>query len=281
MRTDLVLDAVRMALAQRGPGADVDLVHHSDAGACESSLRFVRLFDDRAPGGKTFSRLTGGRVVVPCVGCVLQASAVASDPGGDLAVVSPLGWPARIKQSMNHFRPGDLYQVRDSALESAPQRLARSGRRGISVIWRGKFGYLPRVAEHVGLVIAPVIDGRQGSMSTATDNPGTVGVVDQAKSELSDVASTVQGGGSLTAAIALAEHGAPTSEQVAAKRLRQRCGASERSSATQPRWHERRTSAQPSSSSIEKAERSQTFGSRLSEGFLLGRKHSNQKRQRC
>ena len=30
MRTDLVLDALRMALHQRGPGADVELVHHSD-----------------------------------------------------------------------------------------------------------------------------------------------------------------------------------------------------------------------------------------------------------
>ncbi|HTE59645.1 MAG TPA: IS3 family transposase [Solirubrobacteraceae bacterium] len=33
MRTTLVLDALRMALAQRGPGADVALVHHSDAGS--------------------------------------------------------------------------------------------------------------------------------------------------------------------------------------------------------------------------------------------------------
>jgi putative transposase len=32
MRTALVLDALRMALHQRAPGADVDLVHHSDAG---------------------------------------------------------------------------------------------------------------------------------------------------------------------------------------------------------------------------------------------------------
>jgi putative transposase len=33
MRTDLVLDALRMALGLRGPGADVELVHHSDAGS--------------------------------------------------------------------------------------------------------------------------------------------------------------------------------------------------------------------------------------------------------
>ena len=33
MRTTLVLDALRMALHQRGPGADVELVHHSDQGS--------------------------------------------------------------------------------------------------------------------------------------------------------------------------------------------------------------------------------------------------------
>ena len=33
MRTDLVLDALRMALARRRTGADVELVHHSDAGS--------------------------------------------------------------------------------------------------------------------------------------------------------------------------------------------------------------------------------------------------------
>jgi putative transposase len=33
MRTTLVLDALRLALHQRGPGADVELVHHSDRGS--------------------------------------------------------------------------------------------------------------------------------------------------------------------------------------------------------------------------------------------------------
>ncbi len=32
MRTDLVLDALRMALSRRHAGADVELIHHSDAG---------------------------------------------------------------------------------------------------------------------------------------------------------------------------------------------------------------------------------------------------------
>jgi putative transposase len=39
MRTDLVLDALRMALARRKHGADVELIHHSDAGSQGSTPR--------------------------------------------------------------------------------------------------------------------------------------------------------------------------------------------------------------------------------------------------
>ncbi len=46
MRTDLVLDALRMALAQRGAGADVALVHHSDAGSQYTSYDYNQTLDD-------------------------------------------------------------------------------------------------------------------------------------------------------------------------------------------------------------------------------------------
>ena len=46
MRTDLVLDALRMALAQRGPGANVGLVHHSDAGSQYTSSDYTQTLDD-------------------------------------------------------------------------------------------------------------------------------------------------------------------------------------------------------------------------------------------
>ncbi len=46
MRTDLVLDALRMALARRGPGADVELVHHSDAGGQYTSFDYSQTLDD-------------------------------------------------------------------------------------------------------------------------------------------------------------------------------------------------------------------------------------------
>jgi putative transposase len=46
MRTDLVLDALRMALAQREPGADLELVHHSDAGSQYTSFDYSQTLDD-------------------------------------------------------------------------------------------------------------------------------------------------------------------------------------------------------------------------------------------
>ncbi len=46
MRTDLVLDALRMALAQREPGADVELVHRSDRGSQYTSIDYTQTLDD-------------------------------------------------------------------------------------------------------------------------------------------------------------------------------------------------------------------------------------------
>ena len=46
MRTDLVLDALRMAIAQREPGADVELVHHSDRGSQYTSIDYTQTLDD-------------------------------------------------------------------------------------------------------------------------------------------------------------------------------------------------------------------------------------------
>jgi len=46
MRTTLVLDALRMALHQRGPGADVELVHHSDRGSQYTSGDYTQTLTD-------------------------------------------------------------------------------------------------------------------------------------------------------------------------------------------------------------------------------------------
>jgi putative transposase len=46
MRTDLVLDALRMALGLREPGADFELVHHTDAGSQYTSADYTQVLDD-------------------------------------------------------------------------------------------------------------------------------------------------------------------------------------------------------------------------------------------
>ena len=46
MRTDLVLDALRMALGRRGSGADVELVHHSDRGSQYTSIDYTQTLTD-------------------------------------------------------------------------------------------------------------------------------------------------------------------------------------------------------------------------------------------
>jgi len=46
MRTDLVLDALRMALATREPGADFTLISHSDQGSQYVSEDYTQLLDD-------------------------------------------------------------------------------------------------------------------------------------------------------------------------------------------------------------------------------------------
>jgi putative transposase len=46
MRKELVLDALRMAIGLRGPGADVALVHHSDNGSQYVSFDYAQELDD-------------------------------------------------------------------------------------------------------------------------------------------------------------------------------------------------------------------------------------------
>lgn len=46
MRTTLVLDALRMALGLREPGADVALVHHSDLGSQYTSIDYTQTLED-------------------------------------------------------------------------------------------------------------------------------------------------------------------------------------------------------------------------------------------
>jgi putative transposase len=80
MRTDLVLDALRMALGRRGPGADLELIHHSDRGSQYTSIDYTQTLADRV--WRSRSQL-------------------------ELAVVEYIGWynAARLHESLDHLPP--------------------------------------------------------------------------------------------------------------------------------------------------------------------------------
>jgi putative transposase len=65
MRADLVLDALRMALHLRGTGADVELVHHSDAGGQGG---FDRSSQHLERGGARWGRCGSGSERFSCIG---------------------------------------------------------------------------------------------------------------------------------------------------------------------------------------------------------------------
>jgi putative transposase len=61
MRTDLVLDALRMALGLREPGADFELVHHTDAGSQGGFNRSSQRHDERSCDGSTATEVGSSR----------------------------------------------------------------------------------------------------------------------------------------------------------------------------------------------------------------------------
>src|SRR4051794_5564757 len=76
MRTTLVLDALRMALGMRRPGADVALVHHSDRGSQYTSFDYQTLADH----GVLSSVGSVGSVGTPTTTRWPKASSTASRP---------------------------------------------------------------------------------------------------------------------------------------------------------------------------------------------------------
>jgi hypothetical protein len=127
MRTDLVLDALRMALGLRGPGAEVALVHHSDRGSQYTSIDYTQTLNDHR--------------VLASVGSVADAydNALAESfvdsykteliadrvwrtrPQLELATVEYVGWfnHERLHESLGDIPPIE-YEQRWQALSAAP-----------------------------------------------------------------------------------------------------------------------------------------------------------------
>ena len=137
MRTDLVLDALRMALHQRGPGADVELVHHSDRGSQYTSIDYTQTLADHGvlasvgSVGDAFDNALA-ESFVDSFKTELIADRVWRDRAQlELAIVEWVGWfnAVRLHESLGDVPPAEfeaLHPVHTTALRS-PSGLAARG----------------------------------------------------------------------------------------------------------------------------------------------------------
>jgi putative transposase len=123
MRTDLVLDALWMALHQRQPGADVALVHHSDAGSQYTSIDYTQTLDDHGvlgsigSVGDAYDNATAESFVDSFKTELIADRTWTSRSQLELAVVEYVAWfnDERLHESL-HDRPPreveELYAVK-------------------------------------------------------------------------------------------------------------------------------------------------------------------------
>jgi len=130
MRTDLVLDALRMALGQRAPGADVALVHHSDRGSQYTSHDYTQTLDDAgvlASVGTTGDAYDNALAesFVDTFKTELIADRVWRTPSQlELAVVEYVGWfnHRRLHEALGDIPPVEFELEHALTAPSAPTR---------------------------------------------------------------------------------------------------------------------------------------------------------------
>jgi putative transposase len=129
MRTDLVLDALRMALHQRGRGADVELVHHSDRGSQYTSIDYTQeLRDHRVLAsvgsvGDAYDNALAESFVDSFKTELISDRVWPTRSALELAVVEYIAWfnNERLHESLGDLPPAEfeaLYVPRDPSLIS-------------------------------------------------------------------------------------------------------------------------------------------------------------------
>jgi transposase InsO family protein len=116
MRTTLVLDALKMALHQRGPGADVELVHHSDRGSQYTSIDYTQTLADHGvlasvgSIGDAYDNALAESFVDSFKTELIADRVWATRSQLELAVVEYLGWfnTARLHQALGDQPPAEF-----------------------------------------------------------------------------------------------------------------------------------------------------------------------------
>jgi putative transposase len=127
MRTDLVLDALRMALATRQPGADVGLIHHSDAGSQYTSIDYNQELDDHqvlasiGTVGDAYDNAMAESFVDSFKTELLRDRVWRSTAQLELAIVSYVAWfnTQRLHSALGDLPPAEheaLHEFRYAAL---------------------------------------------------------------------------------------------------------------------------------------------------------------------
>jgi transposase InsO family protein len=115
MRTDLVLDALRMALGLRQPGADVELVHHSDRGSQYTSIDYTQTLNDHGvlasvgSVGDAYDNALAESFVDSFKTELIRDRVWRSRSQLELAVVEYIGWfnTARLHESLDYLPPAE------------------------------------------------------------------------------------------------------------------------------------------------------------------------------
>jgi putative transposase len=118
MRTDLVLDALRMALHRRGPGADLELIHHSDRGSQYTSIDYTQtLVDHRVLAsvgsvGDAYDNALAESFVDSFKTELIKDRVWRTRSQLELAVVEYIGWynSARLHESLGDIPPLEYEQ---------------------------------------------------------------------------------------------------------------------------------------------------------------------------
>jgi putative transposase len=116
MRTTLVLDALRMALGTRGPGADVALVHHSDRGSQYTSIDYTQTLADQGvlasvgSVGDAYDNALAESFVDSFKTELIADRVWRSRAQLELAVVEYIGWfnDARLHQALGDLPPSEF-----------------------------------------------------------------------------------------------------------------------------------------------------------------------------
>jgi putative transposase len=119
VRTDLVLDVLRMALGQRGGGANVQLIHYSDRGSQYTSIDYSQTLADHrvlasvGSVGDAYDNALAESFVDSFKTELISDRVWRTRSQLELAVVEHIGWynAARLHESLGDIPPAECEQA--------------------------------------------------------------------------------------------------------------------------------------------------------------------------